>query len=287
LDSLFFNITERRYRRELFSDHTRVDISNGILFIEAKEKFSLSLKNFDRMVIITCLKAGHLEMVDHLARKRYEAPGSSIFTSSRQDLTIMGEGDIFILFVADFFLKRYLSADMRNPVDFLYAATQKQNSLRLIDKKPVDALTLWLIAKITRPGTSSIICEHDVIELMIHRFALLDIIDRDLDPHAVEIARRAREHLLKNFVTPPTISQLAHLCATNENKLKKSFKEVCRTTIHSYVQRLRLEKANLLLKEEMLSIKEVAQRVGYRHSGHFSKLFFESYGVYPKDLRRR
>ncbi|SFV90840.1 transcriptional regulator, AraC family [hydrothermal vent metagenome] len=50
--------------------------------------------------------------------------------------------------------------------------------------------------------------------------------------------------------------------------------------------RPRLEEANLLLKEEKLTIGEVAKRVGYSHQGHFSKLFFATYGVYPKELIR-
>jgi AraC-like DNA-binding protein len=58
-------------------------------------------------------------------------------------------------------------------------------------------------------------------------------------------------------------------------------------TIYGYIQKLRLEEANLLLRKEMLSIGEIARRVGYRHQGHFSKLFFETYGVYPRELLHR
>ncbi len=284
MDSLFFNITEQCYRREEFSDYTRVDISNGILFIEAKKKFTFTLKNLDRMIILVYTKSGKLDFTDHLLKKDYAVKESSIFASTKQDITIKGEGDIFILFVADFFLKRYLSAKTTDPIDFLYSIVQQEISLKLIDISSIDALTLYLINKITRKKTTSIQCEHDVIELMIHRFSLLDIIDKNIDSSEVEIAKRAKNHLLKNFVHPPTIQQLAHICATNENKLKKSFKRVYNTTIHRYVLKLRLEEANLLLKEQLLSIKEVAQKVGYKHQGYFSKLFFKSYGVYPKDL---
>ena len=55
-------------------------------------------------------------------------------------------------------------------------------------------------------------------------------------------------------------------------------------TIYSYIQKLKLEKANLLLKDKILNIGEIAKDVGYKHQGHFSKLFFENYGIYPKDL---
>jgi AraC-like DNA-binding protein len=98
------------------------------------------------------------------------------------------------------------------------------------------------------------------------------------------LASKAKSVLLSDFIDPPTVEALALLCATNTSKLKTVFKKVYKTTIHAYVQKLRLEEANLLLKEEDLTIGEIAKRVGYRHQGHFSKLFFASYGVYPKEL---
>jgi AraC-like DNA-binding protein len=113
------------------------------------------------------------------------------------------------------------------------------------------------------------------------------MLDKDIDEEELAIASRAKSHLLSSFKNPPTIETLAHLCATNESKLKKVFKKVYKSTIYAYVQRLRLEEANLLLREECMTIGEVAKRVGYKHQGHFSKLFFETYGVYPKDLLKR
>ncbi|HIP02395.1 MAG TPA: SDR family NAD(P)-dependent oxidoreductase [Campylobacterales bacterium] len=40
-------------------------------------------------------------------------------------------------------------------------------------------------------------------------------------------------------------------------------------------------------KEQILTIGEIAKEVGYKHQGHFSKLFFQNFGVYPKDLLKR
>ena len=287
MESLFFNITDRRYKRETLSGYTRVDISNGVLFIESQSAFSLSLKNLDRMLILTYLKNGTFQITDHLQAKTTKLHESQIYVSTRQDMTLKGEGELFVLFIADFFLKRYLSGSPDDPLDYLYHLSQGDKSLVLVDTKSIDALTLYLIDKITREETTSIRCEHDVIELMIHRFSLLDIVDPALDEDEVKIAKRAKNHLLKTFANPPTIHELSHICATNESKLKKSFKRVYKTTIYSYIQKLRLEEANLLLKEQRLSIKEVANRVGYNHQGHFSKLFFQNYGVYPKDLIRK
>ena len=287
MDSLFFNITDKSYKREEHKNYTKVDISNGILFLESEAEFEFHLKNLDRMLMLTYVKSGKLTINNHMTAEEFKAQSSQIYASTKQDITIKANGEIFILYIADFFLKRYLSANENEPIDYLYTKIQKDISLELVDSKSIDALSLYIIQKITKLDTSSIKCEHDIVELVIHRFSQLDIIDQAIKPLEKEIAIKAKNHLLKTFSNPPTISELSHICATNESKLKKSFKKVYKTTIYSYIQKLRLEEANLLLKEQSLCIKEVASKVGYKHQGHFSKLFFENFGVYPKDLLRR
>lgn len=303
LDSFFFNITDRRYKLtklyEKDDEHiTRVDISNGIVFFDinltSDDKREFRVKNLDRMVVVPVVKSGSFSVLDNKNQKTYLSCENSIdiYCSSRQDLTLCinksKKTNIFVLFIADFFLKRYLSGNKNESIDFLYEKIQDELSLEFIDTKYIDALSLYIIDKIIdtklHHQLHSIKCEHSVIEFMIHRFSLLDMIDKDIDKTDLQIAKKAKNHLLKNFISPPTIQTLAHQCATNESKLKQVFKKVYKLTIHSYIQKMRLEQANLLLKEQVLNIGQIAKEVGYKHQGHFSKLFFETYGVYPKDL---
>jgi len=301
MDSFFFNITERRYKiTDIFRSKEeylrRVDISNGIVFVESQLSQSVQtfhLQNLDRMVMIVMVKKGTLLIEDHITRRTEQVKEGkiAIYCSSRQDLSLTvpqsESSDIFILFISDFFLKRYLSGEKNEPIDYLYAKIQEEVSLEKVHTLPIDALSLYMVEKILTVSDNdrmqSIRAEHRVIEYMIHRFSLLDIFD-EVSEEALALASKAKAVLLEDFISPPTVSELAHLCATNESKLKIVFKQVYKTTIHAYVQKLRLEEANLLMKEEQLTIGEIASRVGYRHQGHFSKLFFATYGVYPKEL---
>ena len=301
MDSFFFNITERRYKiTDIFKSKEeylrRVDISNGIVFVESRLSQSAQtfhLKNLDRMVMIVMVKRGTLVIEDHLTQNREQVKEGkiAIYCSSRQDLSLTVSqsefSEIFVLFIADFFLKRYLSGEKNEPIDYLYAKIQEEISLEKIHTLPTDALSLYMVEKILNVPSSdrmqSIRAEQRVTEFMIHRFSLLDIFD-EVSEDALSLASKAKAVLLEDFIHPPTVSELAHLCATNESKLKIVFKQVYKTTIHAYVQKLRLEEPNLLMKEEHLTIGEIAMRVGYRHQGHFSKLFFATYGVYPKEL---
>jgi len=299
MESLFFNTPTQRYQtEEILHTATRyldkVDISNGIFFYHGnlgKKPHRLTLQNLDRMVMIAVSQKGKIAIQDHISNATYDQSEESVgmYLSSRQDMTITMRGEVFILFVADFFLKHYLGFMAHDPVDYLYQKIQAEVSLEEISSQPLDALSLYIIEKIigtrTEHQMKSLRCMSRVIELLIHRLSLLDMPDEHMDAEARALASRAKEHLLQNYQSPPSITELAHLCATNETKLKKVFKKSYQTTIYGYVQRLRLAQANLLLREESLSVGEISKRVGYRHQGHFSKLFFSVYSVYPKDLK--
>ncbi|NPA59230.1 MAG: helix-turn-helix transcriptional regulator [Epsilonproteobacteria bacterium] len=234
-------------------------------------------------------------MDDFIASKRYITKNQTIeiYASSKQDLNlnICKNSNIFILFIADFFLKRYLSSNIYEPIDFLYNKIQNEISLKLLNTQSLDALSLYIIDKIIYIKSNTIMksikCEHSVIEFLIHRLSLCDIMPIDATQDEIKLSKRAKDILLKNFVNPPTINRLAHLCATNESKLKKIFKKVYGYTIHNYIQKLKLENANLLLKEQSLTIGEISKQIGYKHQGHFSKVYFQAYGIYPKDLLKK
>ncbi len=301
MESLFFNTPTQRYQtKQIYKNQdehlTKVDISNGIFFYDISLKSTaktIKLKNLDRMIMIAVVKQGNLTIQNHIDGKKHNLKNKSItiYCSSRQNFSLFIDGEIFILFIADFFLKRYLSFNINDPIDFLYNKIQDEIFLQKINQQATDALTLYIIDKILHTkednNMQSIRCMRRVMEFIIHRFSLLDMVDEGIENEELEIASRAKNQLLSSFINPPSIKILAHLCATNESKLKIVFKKVYKSTIYSYIQKLRLKEANLLLREELMTIGEIAKKVGYKHQGHFSKLFFETYGVYPKDLLKR
>lgn len=306
MDSFFFNTINSKSKttflhKKHFSYIKRVDISNGLVFfdIDLKEEieYSFIFKNLDRMVIIPSIQEGSLTIYENEINKNslINKDTINIYCSSRQDFLInvnkSKETKIFILFIADFFLKRYLNLSQNEPIDILYSKIQEELSFECVDKQTLDALSLYIINKIlnqvTQTNMQSIKYEHSVIELLIHRLSLYHIYDNNIEKEQLVLAKKAKDYLLNNFIDAPTIQQLAHRCASNESKLKTVFKKVYNQTIYSYVQKLRLEKANILLKEQVLNIGEIAKAIGYKHQGHFSKLYFETYGIYPKELLKK
>lgn len=99
----------------------------------------------------------------------------------------------------------------------------------------------------------------------------------------IEQIMEARNILLKHIEKAPTIKELARLAGTNETKLKQGFRRLYNLSINKVLQDERLNKAKLLLAEELYSVKEVAKMIGYKHAGHFTAKFKEKFGVLPKD----
>ncbi|SFD66713.1 helix-turn-helix transcriptional regulator [Pseudoalteromonas denitrificans] len=305
MDSFFFNITDKRYQiKEIFNKKeqhvTRVDISNGLVFFDIALNLNtdrvLKVKNLDRMNFIVSVANGKCQINDKISNKTYQLNESNtyLFATSSQNFEITlshsNKTEIFILFIADFFIKRYLSDNSHEPINTLYQKIQTDVSLELIHSAQTDALSLYLIDKIIHAKNNdkmnSIISEHRAIEYIIHRLSLLEFIDtNNFNEQQIAIAQKAKSIIQNNYINPPSIKELAHLCATNDFKLKSYFKLVNQTTIYAYVQKLRLDNANLLLREQLLSVAQVANAVGYKHSGHFSAIFYKTYGVYPKDLK--
>ncbi|GAA5225325.1 AraC family transcriptional regulator [Membranihabitans marinus] len=93
----------------------------------------------------------------------------------------------------------------------------------------------------------------------------------------------ARDIVTKNYIHPLSLKDLAKKVGTNEFILKKGFKTLYGQTVFGFVQDLKMEEALRLLKQKEIKIQEVAERVGYKHSQHFSTAFKKKFGRSPRE----
>ncbi|WP_321529914.1 AraC family transcriptional regulator [uncultured Desulfuromonas sp.] len=96
----------------------------------------------------------------------------------------------------------------------------------------------------------------------------------------------ARELLIRNMETPPTIDQLSRQVGINTLKLKQGFKREFGTTVYSYLRQYRMEKAIDLLRRDKKGVAETAYAVGYSNVSHFIAAFRKSYGITPGEFKR-
>ncbi|MEM7064839.1 MAG: AraC family transcriptional regulator [Cyanobacteria bacterium P01_B01_bin.77] len=95
----------------------------------------------------------------------------------------------------------------------------------------------------------------------------------------------ARDILIRHLDDPPSLLSLAKQSGINSFKLKQGFREVFNTTVFGYLHGYRMEEARRLLGLGELSVTQVAQTVGYSHSGKFAAAFKKKFGINPKALK--
>ena len=69
--------------------------------------------------------------------------------------------------------------------------------------------------------------------------------------------------------------------------LSKLFKEEKGVTFITFITDTRLDKAQKLLKETELSIKEITAQIGYNDQNYFSRIFKNKFGITPSEARKK
>ena len=92
--------------------------------------------------------------------------------------------------------------------------------------------------------------------------------------------------LTRQLTAPPSGVDLAHRVGTNQQRLTRIFREQVGMSPYEYLQQLRLERGRGLLHDTDLQVQLIADRVGYRNAGDFTRAFRRHFGVTPRQYRR-
>lgn len=99
--------------------------------------------------------------------------------------------------------------------------------------------------------------------------------------------RRIEEHVEESPDTSLSITVLAELCGISSGHLMRAFKQTAGETVHSYVERVRLTKAQRLLCETNLPLKAIAAELGFSTPSSFSFAFRRATGGTPASFREQ
>lgn len=97
-----------------------------------------------------------------------------------------------------------------------------------------------------------------------------------------EISAFIGEHL--QDISIRMLSERFHFQDDYFNRLLKNYTGM---TYTEFLQSLRLERAELLLRETSKSVEEIAREIGYHNKGYFYKIFAERYRLTPAQFRRK
>ncbi|MBP9479120.1 MAG: helix-turn-helix transcriptional regulator [Sebaldella sp.] len=96
-----------------------------------------------------------------------------------------------------------------------------------------------------------------------------------------------KKYIEENYDCNDVLEKLPTNFYTNKVTLLEQFKNVTGETFHMFVKRLKLEKAYEMLINTNINISEVADKVGYKNNGYFSKIFFEQFNLKPNEVRKK
>ena len=104
--------------------------------------------------------------------------------------------------------------------------------------------------------------------------------------HHQENASRVLEFINANLDRTMTLKELSKVAGMSVPALSNAFRQWTGNSVFDYIGNLRIRKARRLLEERTLSIGEIALRLGFYDSCHFSRTFRNRTGISPREYRR-
>lgn len=143
----------------------------------------------------------------------------------------------------------------------------KQTGYELATK----AFIYWLLVLLLRSHVQSILSPHEYEERIKNLTKLKNVLI----------------YIGEHFTDKLTIEQLARMASLSKSHFCYVFKKVTNRTLSEYINHLRINKAEYLLKTTDMNITEIALTTGFNDINYFSRLFKEYKNRSPRSVRKQ
>lgn len=116
----------------------------------------------------------------------------------------------------------------------------------------------------------------------LYRRSILDMSGKTAVSPAVQ---KAASYILENYRNHITLEDLASHIYLNKTYISQLFKRDLNTSFGSYLEGVRITKAQELLRSSSLSVTQIAEEVGYTSQSYFTKVFKKKLGIGPLKYR--
>lgn len=152
----------------------------------------------------------------------------------------------------------------------------------------VQDLLIRIAKELTQPGfASEMLLEGLSLTLLVETARLLHALNDKgsrkggLSPLRLKVI----EERIRGGDRSTSIAELAELSGLSRRQLIRAFRAETGQTIGSYVQRLTLERAKILLSETDKPIGGIAAELGFGTAASFATAFYRATGQYPRHFR--
>lgn len=105
-------------------------------------------------------------------------------------------------------------------------------------------------------------------------------------PRAESRINAACRRIYDNVQSPPSVGELAAESCLSVSRFAHLFRDVTGKSVAEFVAAIRVERAKELLVGTEMSVREIAELVGYENQNYFSRCFRKAAGTSPREYRR-
>jgi AraC-like DNA-binding protein len=158
--------------------------------------------------------------------------------------------------------------------------------IRLLETTKIGSLLAEVIDHAVRDSPLSLRCASAALEYALTLCAEgRQASTTKLDP-AYTTYLKCRDYLLRHYPTLPGVEPAARACHVSPAYFTRLFRRYDHETPLSYLTKLKMTQARLLLNEPRAQVKGVAGQLGYKSAAHFSRVFKKWYGESPTLLHQ-
>lgn len=103
---------------------------------------------------------------------------------------------------------------------------------------------------------------------------------------ASDLVSSLQSHIALCYAQPLTLDALAAKFFLSKTYMCSAFRGECGMTLVSFITKVRMRMAALMLLESRMSVQEIASSVGYADSAYFSRTFKKAHGLSPEAYRK-
>jgi len=127
----------------------------------------------------------------------------------------------------------------------------------------------------------------DLCSLLFQRVALDQTPTTEMHPERYRSFQRCHLYIRDHFRSLHSLQEICQACHLDRAYLSRLFQEFAEDSPYRVLIRCKMEYAAGLLAYQQLSVQEAAAEVGFEDPYHFSRVFKRSFGISPRDYRKR
>lgn len=187
--------------------------------------------------------------------------------------------DLHTRFISDILMRMLPHSVTLCPGDSVFL----QLSDRFMDDPEKTAAEI--ASAVTKYLNVEILCSHRASH------CLEDSLKEDINSYLLDSAPyqrhidKALAYIQRNYCKDISLSDAAAYCGISPNYFSLLFKQKTGESFTKYLNRLRIEKAKILLSQTDLYIYEISDSIGYGDLAYFSKIFKQQTGLSPSEWR--